>query len=423
MAYLLFCFILLLFLLIRKRKINLFSPILLFIIYYTLVIILTSLYYFLYNNSQKINLLNFDFISKKEFFSTLSLFLRMLCCFCLGYFIYNRISNIYGKLLKDKYSIGISKFLNRFSGNKNDIRYLLLLLCVVIYFYSVIYGDKFFIRNSYLIKGTSTELKILSTITSFLLIFAAILNIRVLQINKFWGILFGLLIMLLFIGTGSRIASVAFSMFMITFLFKLPPSLKRLLFIPIIIIIIIFFGYNMSLRGNQLHGLLPYLNAFNWTKIVDGITFTVYYSFIAGFFFTHATTQIIHINFHDIIISLNPLPGNMAGWYSISSRLSIAPGIAPSTGIGELSFFSGFFTFFFILLGFVYSFIEENILLMIKQKKTVVAFLILMLIILNIVTLFEYNLRSSTRFLYYALFILFASKMFKTKKKVHDNKI
>jgi hypothetical protein len=167
----------------------------------------------------------------------------------------------------------------------------------------------------------------------------------------------------------------------------------------------IFLGFNLSLRSQASHGLIPYMSHFDWDVIYQASLFSIYYSFILGFFLTNATVNMISVDISDILISLNPLPGNIAGWYDIAYKMVVVEGIAPSVGIGELALFPYLFAIYFLILGFVYSFVDKQILTMVHQKKMMMVLLLLFLMIMHIISSFEYNLRSSTRYIYIILYL------------------
>ena len=119
----------------------------------------------------------------------------------------------------------------------------------------------------------------------------------------------------------------------------------------------------------------------------------------------------------DFIIMLNPLPGYFAGWYNINSNMRIIP-VVPYGSIGTV-FTLGYvgIIIFYTLLGMIVGYLDSSIQKMLHQKKyfftiTIWSFMLLFIIFHN-----QYTLRTSMRFIYYSLSIIFVSYLYKKLKR------
>jgi hypothetical protein len=364
------------------------------------------MYYYFYNDSLKENLFGFDFITSKEFCFTLKIFLKMIIFFCTG--------NILYKLLYSKYRILIRKKieLNKIfiSINPNKIRLLIcILLSISILFTIGIYGEKFFYRDRYIPFLTPNERQILSIIF-ILTLFSSLLSTFIIKRYNIFSIIVNLTVCLLFVGRGSRWALLCFLLIGVgCYLIQRKKTEKIFFSIIFIFILFIFAGFNISLRDNVEHGLIPYLSNFNWTETLKGGMFSIYYTLIFGFFLTHATFITISPQISDMLIFFNPLPGNIVGWYEIQPYTQLNP-FAPGNAIGTLALFPVIFAIYFILLGLVFSIIDRNILKCLNRQKFIIAIIIWIIIIMTIPMSFEYTLRATTRYVYYVLFILIINR-------------
>jgi hypothetical protein len=109
-----------------------------------------------------------------------------------------------------------------------------------------------------------------------------------------------------------------------------------------------------------------------------------------------------------LITTLNPLPGRITNWYVIAKKLRINE-IAPYTAIGELAKYPFFSVLYYSLLGYYFAAVDYFIKQQVLQKKYLWAVLQFLVLVLYIVHSFEYNLRSSHRFIYYsmALYVIY----------------
>lgn len=189
-------------------------------------------------------------------------------------------------------------------------------------------------------------------------------------------------------------------------------TLSVIIFSPLIYL-------SIFLRGQSEHGFLPYIK--NVGELSPEVIFTAPLGFLSNFLFSFPLTgEVIKqrsttdypIDY--LIISLNPLQGDFAGWYEINNKLRLNEA-TPFNTIAEMYLYGNltcFLMFFFlgIILMFITSVFHKNL----KRGRIVYAMLLFVLILLFVFSSLQYNLRSSTRLLYLA----FVLSVFFNKKQI-----
>ena len=415
MAVILFFLFSLVGILYWKRKIFLLSPVDVFVLFFAGVLISTLLYHNFYPRYEKFNFFQFDFIGKNKFNRTFFVYLKMLLLFLLGVFIYSLFNKSYFVLAKQRIKIIDTRNLKLNTNQISKIIVIIALLCVLLVY--IDYGSLLFYRAEYIPKDNS----VFKIIYQNLFIVLCLLSGAVYRTNRSLALTAFCIAIIVGIGVGSRSATIYLLAFGLSYSVFLNRSRARTFYIFFIPFVIFFFGYNISLRLEANgHGLIPYLKV---TLEKPEILFTytvmnIYYTFIFGFY---ATSETIHLyknaSIGNLITTLNPLPGRLTNWYNIASKLRINE-IAPFTAIGELAKYPVFSVFYYSLLGYYFAAIDYFIKNQIVRKKYLWAVLQFLLLVLYVVHSFEYNLRSSHRFIYYsmALYVLyFILKGLKTK--------
>jgi len=123
-------------------------------------------------------------------------------------------------------------------------------------------------------------------------------------------------------------------------------------------------------------------------------------------------------NYDYLLTSINPSPGFLTDWYVIYKKLRINH-YAPFTGIGEVFSYPYFAFFFYFFIGMFFAHSEKIIQRLFINRKAIIGFILFLLTVAFIPYSFEYNLRSSVRFIYYAMFFMIAQNFFsKIKIKI-----
>lgn len=406
-----------------KRKIVLYSPVDLFVIYYALVVFFTLLYQNFIPYHLKINMYNFDRISDDKFAFTTNVFAIMIIMFVLGTFVYKTVNKRqYSALQFTPLQFNTTKISSK-SDVLQKLMFALLLLALVLVFMD--YGLEFFSRPKYLPKKASTFKTIYQVSFVFISFLAGILFHK----NKKNSILAMVITLLVGIAMGSRFASVNLILYGITIFVFIKTRFSKIFFlIWFTIFVFFFFGFNISLRSEtKVHGLLPYaILVLEKPEILYLYALkNAYYSFIFGYYATADTIKEYGFYSWDILWTcLNPLPGRMTNWYGLVDRMR-SNIYAPFTAIGELAKYKGFFIIYYFLIGYYFAKVDFFIKSSFQNKKYSLPVLHLLLLSMFVIFSFEYNLRSSNRYIYYSIFLfalVYVLKKLSQKKIVYHGK-
>lgn len=389
-------------LIVKFLKFQLLSGVYLFIIFYLFTTLLSVIYYFYYDN--KFSLYNFDFISTSLFLETISYHLLAVLAFCIGVLLYydfsrskarNILNTSFSDVLKINFS-GSSDILNSIA----HVTFFIIIFCCVFS-----YGSEIFYRDAYIPTGNLIFVTIMKLASIVLTIVLGLLY----KNKKGLSLFYFFTIFIIALGTGSRLAAVYIILFsLLIFLTGKSRMKDKIIFGLNILLTFLFVCFLISLRPLEHHGLIPYITSLfdSPEAFLDTIAFNFYYSFIFGIFVTAETITKNAADWNNIYVSLNPLPGKWIGWYEIAPQLR-SNIHAPFSFNGEIfTFGKGFTTCFFIFLGIIFSDLEYRMRRFFKKEKKLIGFLIAFLMALFILFSFEYNMRSTIRYIYYSYVII-----------------
>lgn len=161
----------------------------------------------------------------------------------------------------------------------------------------------------------------------------------------------------------------------------------------------------LHFRGQWPHGLLPYLASLSTFEISPSVLATSFNNFLAGFKIT-AMTGFLQpsIPLQAFWVSVNPMSGDSAGWYDISTSLRINR-YTPYSAIGELINYGPiFFVSSFVALGLILGSVQRiNDRLFGDPAGRFVAIIALGLTFIFVIQSTQYNLRSDLRYVYLAV--------------------
>lgn len=158
----------------------------------------------------------------------------------------------------------------------------------------------------------------------------------------------------------------------------------------------------LYLRGLATHGLVPYLGSLPAFALDGDNYLTSVNNILAGFKITVLTgLSSPQIPLENLWISINPLTGNMAGWYDVAPTMRLNR-FTPYSAVGELiNYGPVVFILFFAALGVLLSMVHRLNLELLKGKRTIfVGLAVLGLTVVLTVQFGQYNLRSNIRYLY-----------------------
>jgi hypothetical protein len=333
------------------------------------------------------------------------MYLHALVAFLIGAVVYYDLSGKKNKLLFNK-NFTEYLFIKYKSSSSLKLETIApIMVFSIIGMYFLLYGNGIFIRDYY-INEASRGLKIIIQLLSFItVIILGLLNekSKILSFSLFF------LLIIISIGTGSRNTFLYYIVYIIL-LFLLGGNTffnKSRLYVNLIFGFL-FLSFLTGLRMLKSHGLIPYLSSITdeFNGETQNIAFNIYYSFIFGVYVTIGTLKKAVFDFGIVLTNLNPLPGRFTDWYKYSDQMRLNI-FAPFSLHGRVFKTGMIFTYiYFFFNGVIYMYFEKKIRYFLKDRKILLAILILIFLCLYIVFSFEYNMRSAVRMIYYAYFIL-----------------
>jgi len=408
-----FFLILCLYLVKRRTKFSLFSPLVLFYVFFLLSIIFSAAYHYWMPYSWKFNIANLDRITNAEFWMSIDVFVRMLIYFSVGALFYKYLFNV-RKNRGFKFDIKIKLPPIKINYLVNTAWSLIILDVFLVY---ILYGKEIFIRDTYAVDYNKPGLMLLEYSLLLLIFFGSILY----KEKRGFSRAIAIFVTLLCIGFGSRMATIYLLVYYFIIFILYLNKKKKILYITFgLPFILLFFGYNISLRYCENHGLAPYfyLPFSGSSEILKKTIFNIYYTIIFGVFATFKTLVKYPVNYDYLWTSLNPSPGFLTDWYVIFKKLRINH-YAPFAGIGEVFSYPNIAFFFYFFIGMFFAHSERIVHKLFLNKKIVIGFILFLLTSAFIPYSFEYNLRSSVRFIYYAMIFIYLQNLFsKIKFKI-----
>ena len=390
-----------------KTRFSLFSPVVLFL-FFILAIALSIPYHYLMPKEWKFAIARVDYISDKKFWKTIDIFVQMIVYFSIGVLIYKYTFNI---KKNPPLNLNIKIRLPNFNPNYlMGISAGIILMEVILLYFT--YGSAIFYRVTYHPDYNTLLTMLLEYSLLFLIFMGGVLY----KEQKFFSVLIAVFVTMLCIGFGSRMATIYLLVyFFIIFILYIKKKQKKYFILFLAPAMLVFFGYNIALRfnGNDGHGIIPYL-LLPFKKpevIVENTFFNIYYTLIFGVFATWKTLIKYPEGYNYLITSLNPAPGGMTDWYIIYKKLRINH-YAPFAAIGEIFSFPYIAAVFYIFIGMFFSHAEKRIHNLLINRNFIGGFILFLLTAAFIPYSFEYNLRSSVRFIYYALIFMVILKYF-----------
>lgn len=389
------------FLISKVVKFALISPIYIYILFYGLCITLTTLYYYYYED--KISIYNFDFIKSSLFLQAITFHLLAVASFCIGVLLYYDGSTKDVKKMFNKSLKGTLKF--SYALPPSILPLIHVFIVTIILLCALSYGELLFFREDYLIEKNTSIITLMK-----LLSFVTVLMLGVSYKKQKWlSIGYFTIIILIATGTGSRLGVIYALVYALLIFMSTKSTLASKLGLVVNgILSFVYLAFLTSVRPLEFHGIVPYFSSIfgNETDVVSNLEFNIYYTFIFGIFVTSKTLVGNATDWGTIAISLNPLPGKWVGWYEIAGTLR-ANKYAPYTANGEVFTMGRIFTLlFFTVIGLAFGYLEHQMRKLFLSGSKVFGFIVSILCVMFVIYSFEYNLRSSVRYIYYALVVL-----------------
>lgn len=163
----------------------------------------------------------------------------------------------------------------------------------------------------------------------------------------------------------------------------------------------------LQLRGTQGHGLDPYLEALGGgglaTTLESGVRDAARLSsnVLSGIAVT-SESRLLEVEWSDLVVQLNPLPGGVAGWYDIVDTYRLSPFVPANMPGTLLAFGVPVASVTYLAAGYVMARMDAW-----SRRERAWSFLVgsaisLLLALFAIVSL-QYSVRSSVRYIWYGV--------------------
>jgi hypothetical protein len=174
-------------------------------------------------------------------------------------------------------------------------------------------------------------------------------------------------------------------------------------------------------RSSAAHGILPYLDVFSQASPADADWAAALNNVLVSFPIVGASAfDGSRVRVSDLLVSLNPISGDAAGWYDIAPNLRLNA-YTPTAGLGELANVGWIpVVLFCIATGLVLAWAERRVRRHVVSGSHIFAAVILGLAALFAFQMVQYNLRSASRMLVYMLALevgMFLVALLLSKKK------
>ncbi len=163
----------------------------------------------------------------------------------------------------------------------------------------------------------------------------------------------------------------------------------------------------LYLRSMEHQGAINYIMYFSFADMSQYILPIISYTINFNFYLSIATYFDFldkGVTLSDYTVSLNPLPGVMVGWYDgMNQKHAVLP-VVPYSSWGMVLALGKFgSSLFFVFLAVVLAYMDS----VVKKERVFLSVLVTICGMLFIVYFSQYQLRSSFRYIYYALFVIF----------------
>ncbi len=370
--------------------------------------------YYYYFIDEKVYLFRLEDIPESVFLQPIIYYLLAINSMLIGFIIYYTFQESASKKLFST-TIELRQIIQKHSSLLNVsavIPVTLLFIAVVGLFF--IYGDGFWERSYYLeenVRWLQTFLKL----EGFAFV---VMNALMYKKHPILSRVQVFLFLFFSITTGSRKLFVLYLFHVfITYMLGKKTTWSKCSFLLSIIFSFILLSYVMTLRSLPSHGLIPYLSNIDLAigDIDKNLLFVAYYISAFSYFVTANVLEVYQgiFSWENMWIAVNPMLGTWAGWYNISDSMRLNV-FAPYNSYGEVFSAGYIFTFvFYTFIGIIYAFFEKNIRKYYKEGNITGAISIFILVVFSLLVAQQYNLRTTMRFIYYALALIGALYCFK----------
>lgn len=208
-----------------------------------------------------------------------------------------------------------------------------------------------------------------------------------------------------FFGIGTRVLALVPILYAVG-MFAARPTVKHRIYIGLgAVLSFSLVGLPLQLRGLPTHGIIPHFAG------LSGIISSYHplpdtaQNILISYPLIGATAFELKFPGKDLVVSLNPLPGGIAGWYHIAKSHRFNA-YTPTAGLGELATAGWVITIIVcVAIGIAIGWLDHRSKHHMSQGRQILGLALVMCSGLFLLLFVQYNLRSAIRIVYYALTI------------------
>lgn len=192
-------------------------------------------------------------------------------------------------------------------------------------------------------------------------------------------------------------------------------------FVPVLLaascVAVILLPLPLHVRAAETHGLLPYIASLSTYSLASVEWLSVANNVLIAFPITGMSAlYVAPIPLGYLFVSLNPLPGDSAGWYAVAGELRLNL-FTPYSAVGELWNYGPWIAVaVWAIFGIALAVLDRAIGKLWLARSPLFALGIIGLTALFAVFTIQYNLRSSSRLLLYGLIVAALGAIFAARK-------
>ena len=394
----------------RKKPVELFSPVYIFLFYYVFIFsfgwLLSPLDFSAGGVSADIILTEYDY--RITFLYGMS----VVIFFTMGALFQTYLSR-YRWVKKDRNERFRTIFFTAYRSETKEkypktILALIFLLGVIVFVFILIGvgPSNIWLRDVYLPVEVRGAKIIGFALTPFVVMLLGYSFLRVKHLYRSLILIMMAMYFVLYFALASRWFAFMLVLFMLGVLMCRPSSKKiKLLVVFSAIFAFLLLLVPLSLRALEAHGLYPYFLAvigdsviIDWGQL-EKMTNNLLFSYsLTGHIIMYENIDIKHL-----MISINPLPGSLVGWYESVDVLRVNP-YTPFNAPGELLNHGVLYAaVFYFMLGVYFSSLDNKINQYLTKNKLLLSALLVGLAVLYTISSLQYNLRSGLRLIYYII--------------------
>lgn len=281
---------------------------------------------------------------------------------------------------------------------------IILLYVATVFMMHIAYPYEYiYFREGYLpIYGGSNMLKMLFELMVFVL-----LIVLPFYKSKVGRLLLLVLILILVQGLNKRMTVLLPILYLMSSYVR-DSKLNYSSFFILILVSLLFSATAYEYRGNLEQGVISniiyfYNNGINFEMSLDSINYLFGFSFLS----TLVTSSFFDVSLNEFFISINPLPSTIIDVSSVINKHKITV-FAPYSALGTLGVLGfAYVSVYYFIAGLIFNFCKTYFSVRFSMASSIIFLLFMSFTMLSL----QYQLRTATRFVYYAVFVFLFFKV------------